>query len=244
MAMPEFDYDQAIEIAEGVYWIGYYDEEASVHCNPYLIIDDDESIVIDPGSIPHFPIVSRKIVSRIHPRQIGYIILSHQDPDLCGGLPVLEKIIGRDDLKLVAHRKAAIYIAYYGVTSPFFLPEDNDYRLILKSGRELKFVFTPYAHGPGTIVTYDTRTKILFSGDIFGGMSRDWELFANESSEENVIQFSQVIFPPGDVMKKNLAKIESLDISMVAPQHGSIIKREEVSKYIELLKNLECGIDL
>ena len=36
--MPEFDYDRAIEIAEGVYWIGYYDEKASFHCNPYLII--------------------------------------------------------------------------------------------------------------------------------------------------------------------------------------------------------------
>ena len=242
--MPEFDYDQAIEIADDVYWIGYYDENASFHCNPYLIIDDAGSIVIDPGSIPHFPIVARKIVSCIQPGQISHIILSHQDPDLCGGLPVLEKLIGRDDLKLVAHHKAAVFVAYYGVTSSFFYPEDNDYRLILKNGRELRFIFTPYSHAPGSIMTYDTRTKILFSGDVFSGMSKDWKLFADESYKENVIQFSEYNFPPGDVMKKNLAKIESLDISMIAPQHGSIIKEEEVSKYIELLKNLEYGVDL
>jgi flavorubredoxin len=45
-------------------------------------------------------------------------------------------------------------------------------------------------------------------------------------------------------VRKNLTKIESLDISMIAPQHGSIIQKEEVTKYIELLKNLGRGTDL
>lgn len=242
--MPELDYDRAIEIAEGVYWLGFYDANAKFHCNPYLIMDHGESVIIDPGSIPHFPIVARKTVSLVQPGEISHIILGHQDPDLCGAVPVLEKLIGRDDLRIVAHRKAATFITYYGITSPFFYPEDNDYRLVLRSGRELRFIFTPYSHAPGAIMTYDTQTRVLFSSDIFSGMSSNWSLFAHEDYVEDVINFSQKHFPPGDIMRRNLARIESLDISMIAPQHGSIIEKEEVAKYIELLKNIECGIDL
>ncbi len=242
--MPDIDYDQAVEIAEGVYWVGYYDENAELYCNPYLIVDDGEGIVIDPGCIPHFPIVARKIVSLIQPNKISHIVLSHQDPDICSSLPVMERIIANDNLELIAHRKAAVFIQFSGSKAPFLYPEDNDYHHILKSGRELKFIFTPYSHAPGSIMTYDTQTKILFTGDVFGGTSEEWTLFAGENYERNVIDFSQVYFPSGDVLRKNLAKIETLDISMIAPQHGSIISRDEAPRYIELLKNLECGIDI
>lgn len=242
--MLEYDYDQAIEIAEGVYWIGHYNEKATLICNPYLIMEDDESIIIDPGSVLHFPVVARKIVSLIQPERISHIILSHHDPDSCSSLPILEKLIGRHDLKLVAHRKASIFVAYYGVSSSFLHPEENGHHLILRSGREIQFVSTPHSHAPGAIMTYDTRSKILFSTHVFSGISVRWKLFAENGYERDVIRFSQAYFPPSDAVRKNLTKIESLDISMIAPQHGSIIQKEEIPKYIELLKNLECGTDL
>ena len=64
------NYDEAIEIADKIHWVGFYDRVANFHCNPYLIIDGDEAVLIDPGSVPHFPIVARKVISLIDPKKI------------------------------------------------------------------------------------------------------------------------------------------------------------------------------
>jgi serine phosphatase RsbU (regulator of sigma subunit) len=45
-------YDSAVEIAPGIFWVGFYDAPSGLHCNPYLIVDEDEAVVIDGGSRP------------------------------------------------------------------------------------------------------------------------------------------------------------------------------------------------
>jgi hypothetical protein len=35
----DIDLESSVEIAEGVYWIGFYDEQAGLHCTPYMIVD-------------------------------------------------------------------------------------------------------------------------------------------------------------------------------------------------------------
>ena len=45
-------------------------------------------------------------------------------------------------------------------------------------------------------------------------------------------------------MKIAMEKFEKLDLEMIAPQHGSIIKKEKIKSSIEFLKNLECGLYL
>jgi len=58
----KIDYDNPVAATREIYWVGFYDEMAHLHCNPYLIIDDEDIIFIDPGSIPHFPIIMRKVM--------------------------------------------------------------------------------------------------------------------------------------------------------------------------------------
>ncbi len=98
------DYDNAIAVTCEIFWVGYYDAQARLHCNPYLLIDKDEILLIDPGSIPHFPIVMRKIMDVVNPEDITYIIASHQDPDVCGNLAVVEDVINNKNLKIVSTR--------------------------------------------------------------------------------------------------------------------------------------------
>jgi sigma-B regulation protein RsbU (phosphoserine phosphatase) len=42
-------YDSAVEIAPGIFWVGFYDAPSGLHCNPYLIVDEDEAVVINTG---------------------------------------------------------------------------------------------------------------------------------------------------------------------------------------------------
>ncbi|MFH1347095.1 MAG: MBL fold metallo-hydrolase [Candidatus Margulisiibacteriota bacterium] len=238
------NYDDAVEIAEGVHWIGFFDEHAKFQCNPYLLIDGDEAVLFDPGSVPHFPIVARKVISVIDPKKISTIIVTHQDPDLSGSIPVFEDLIANPKLKIVSLAVTTFFLSHYGMKSPFYLIDNNKDKLVLDSGRELKFIRTPYMHSPGAFTTYDAKTKILFSGDIFGCFSAVDNLFAGDDYLNKMKGFHSNYIPSQKAMISAMEKFEKLDLEMIATQHGSIIKKDKIKAAIDFLKNLECGLYL
>lgn len=93
MKSRELDYSDYVEIAEGVFWVGFADETAGIHCNPYLIVDNNEAVLIDSGSRNDFSTVMLKIMrTGTNPGNIKRLIYQHYDPDLCGNIP--QSIIG------------------------------------------------------------------------------------------------------------------------------------------------------
>ncbi len=176
------EYNRPIELAEGVHWVGFADAESGLHCNPYLIIAGEEAVLIDGGSRPDFSKVMMKILGTgVEPRQISTLIYQHYDPDLCGSIPNLEDIIGRDDLRIVSHRENNIFIRHYAVRSRLRCVEEMGLRLTLRNGRALRFFLTPYSHSAGSFVTLDESSGTLFTSDLFGtyGTGSEWNLFAD-----------------------------------------------------------------
>ncbi|MDP2982425.1 MAG: MBL fold metallo-hydrolase, partial [Candidatus Latescibacter sp.] len=129
------NYDQPIKIADDVYWVGFYDMELNLHCNPYLIIDNGEAVLIDSGSRPDFPTVLMKILQTgISPNQIKALIYHHYDPDLCGNIPSFEDIIGADNLQLISAKENMPYIRHYSVSFPLITLEESGFRYSFTSG--------------------------------------------------------------------------------------------------------------
>ena len=242
--MREFDYNNAIAVTRDIHWVGYYDQEAQLHCNPYILVDEDDIVLFDPGSVPHFPVVMRKVIDTVNPKDITHLIISHEDPDVCGNIAVVEDVIDRKDLRIVAHSNSIRLIRHYGVKSRFQIVENEQSRLILKSGRVLEFIYTPYLHSAGAFVTYDHKTKSLFSSDIFGGISLDWSLFAGKGFIEAMDDFHRIYMPGNFILKYTMELLSSYQIERILPQHGSIIEGSQVKEAIDHLKTLPCGIDL
>ncbi len=236
--MENKNYNEAIEISPGVYWVGYYDESANFHCNPYLVVVGGEAILIDPGSNPHFPTVARKISSVVKFSKIKYIIIHHQDPDLASNIPVFEKLINRKNLRIITTKRVSFLTSYYGFEAPYRFVEEGSLSF---NGREFKFIKTPYLHAPGAFTTYDKKNKILFSSDIFGAFSEDWDLYANENYPERMEKFHHTYMPPGEVLKNQMKKLEKMDLNLIAPQHGSVIRKELIKKSILALKKMKTG---
>jgi len=234
------DYNKAIEIVKNVYWVGAYVEEEKFQCHSYLVLDGNESVLIDPGSMLEFEIIKEKVKSIIDLKNIKYIVANHQDPDVCANIPAFEKEINRDDLQVVTHTRNALLIKHYGIKSPFYIINDNNFQLKTKN-LIFEFITTPYLHSPGAFGTYLKEKKILFSGDLFGGLEESFHLYANENYFEEVKEFHQKYMPSRDILNYSLNKISKLDMDMIAPQHGSIIKKEYIKPLIEELKSLECG---
>lgn len=242
--MPKLDYNDAIPVTRDIFWVGFYDKEASLHCNPYLLIDEEDAVFIDPGSIPHFHVVMRKVMDLINPEDITVIIAQHQDPDVCGNLPVVEDVINRRDLKVVAHTNSIRLIRHLGIRSEFYAVDKHDFKLTLQSGRELEFIFTPYLHSPGAIATYDRKTRSLFTSDIFAAVSRDWSLFARGDFLSPMDLFHQQYMPSNAILRSGLERFDGYAIDRLLPQHGSVLEGDDIARAIEHLKSLPCGIDL
>ena len=242
--MAILDYNNTIPVTRDIYWVGFYDEAASLHCNPYLLVDGDEVIFIDPGSIPHFPIVMRKVMDLVDPGAITHIIAQHQDPDVCGNLAVVEDLIANNNLQIIAHTNTIRLIRHYGLRSQFYAVEKNDYTLTLKSGRVLEFLFTPYLHSPGSIATYDRKTRSLFTSDIFAAIDKDWSLFAQGNFLTPMDAFHQLYMPSNSVLRPCMERFDKMAIDRILPQHGSILEGDDVKRAINHLKTLPCGIDL
>ena len=108
------DFEKAVEIAENVFWVGYNFKNVWFHTNAYLIVEGNEAVLIDPGSIIDFEKVSAKVKSVCSIKKVKYIILQHQDPDLCGSTTEFEKLT---DLTVYTPERSAVFSKFYGIKS-------------------------------------------------------------------------------------------------------------------------------
>lgn len=259
------DTSQAVAIKHGVFWVGFYDDESGLHCNPYLIVDRDEVIVIDSGSRPDFPTVMMKILQTgVTPDQIQALIYQHYDPDLCGSVSNFEDIIRRKDLKIISGEENLAFIRHYSVNSELVSLDQIDFSYTFSSGRKLNFIETPFAHSSGSFVTFDTQSRIMFSSDLFGSYGNDWQLFLDMPPEcvnckslddcpvqrhvcrvKDILAFHQKIMPNKKALRYALEQMAKIPYDIVAPQHGSIIADRKLQSYIfSQLAELEAvGVD-
>lgn len=243
--MKNHDINESIAITREIHWVGIYEQSTKLHCNPYILIDEGEGIIFDPGSIPDFPVIMRKVIDLINPNQVSLVVASHQDPDVCGSLAIIEDIVERSDLRIAAHINTIRLIQHQGLKSEFYPVNNYDYKLTLKSGRVLEFLFLPFLHSPGAIATYDSRTKSLFTGDIFGAITdNDWNLFTGKGFPENMRSFHEAYMPSNQHLKQAMERFEKIPIERILPQHGAVIEGKQVQIAIEYLKELPCGLDL
>ena len=227
-----------VEIAKDIYWVGGSGQAGGLHCNPYLILDGDEAVLIDPGSVLDFEYVYENVCNIVPLEKIKYVILHHQDPDFCSSVPLFEEKGAK--FKIVTHWRTETVVKYYGIKSEYYIVNKNEFRLVLKSGRVLEFIQTPYLHFAGAITTFDEKTKILFSSDLFGAFSYEWSMYAGDDYVEKMKVFHEHYMPSNDIIRPVMEVFLGMDILMIAPQHGSVIKHD-VKKYIKALRDLECG---
>jgi diguanylate cyclase (GGDEF)-like protein len=229
---------ETTKLTEGLYWVGDPNPESKLHCNPYLLVHGGSVLLFDPGSVLDAGLVIEQVRSITPIETIDAIVLSHQDPDLCAGLPLFEQEGFQGEL--CCHERSATIIAYYGVTSPFYYVNREKYRYQLQDGSYIQFLPAPYLHFPGAIMSYLPDQKTLISGDLFGAFSDNWQLYAGEDYAESMKTYHESYMPSRDILRSVISSLEAYDIEMICPQHGSVIT-SNIPFYIKVLQDLECG---
>lgn len=239
------NFDEPIEIAQDIFWVGHIIENDPFQCHVYLIKNADNSILIDPGSNITWPTTRKKIQKLIDLTDIRYFICHHQDPDITACMSDIFKEIGTKDRYVITHWRTKALLVHYNWGVEFIEVESNNFHLNLGS-RELDFIFTPYMHFPGNICTYDIKTKTLFSSDIFGAFTDEFQLFAQNAQDyfEQAKPFLEHYMPSNEILRHGIDKIRQYDLDLIAPQHGSIIKKEFIPYILDKTQELNVGLFL
>jgi flavorubredoxin len=107
----------------------------------------------------------------------------------------------------------------------FIVIEDGEE--VSLGNKTLKFIFAPWVHWPETMLTYMKEDKVLFTCDFLGSHFATDKLFL-ENAEEiyNPAKryYAEIMMPFRATIRKNLEKISSLDIEIIAPSHGPLHK--------------------
>ncbi len=236
--------DVPIQVAPDLWWVGGRIEDDPFQCHAYLLCRGDQSVLFDPGSALTWPETRRKIETLIPFDDIRWFVVQHQDPDVCGAMPVIDRLITRSDAAWVTHWRVAVLLNHYDPKVPFWMVDEHDWHLDV-DGRELKFVFTPYLHFPGAFVTFDEFSGTLMSSDLFGGfIDNDLAVCSGLADFEGIRTFHQHYMPDRNILMHAMLKLEQLPLQLIAPQHGKLIAGEDIGTYITRLKNLDCGLYL
>lgn len=200
-----------------------------VSYNSYLILDEKIAVMdtVDARKTKEwFDNLDKELKEHVP----DYLIVSHLEPDHSANIQLFTEKYKEAKLVLSAKAKAML--------PQFFNIEGLDERcIVVKEGEELdlgnhhlKFIMAPMVHWPEVMVEYETTEKILFSADgfgKFGALSHD-EDWACEARR----YYFNIVGKYGAPVQTLLKKASTLDIKMICPLHGPILK-DNLGYYID-----------
>lgn len=212
------------QIGNGVYVFSKYLAEAKISVNAFLILDE-KPVIIEAGLTNMGREIMSHVSKIVDPSRISYVFITHEHPDHMGGLP--EILAEAYNAKVVAHKYIGAHLSFVGVYGRTHLVEGGEKINIGK--REIEIYYAPI-ETHGYIFFLLKPDRIVFLGDYFGQMSQDgWYTFASQEKEiliENIAKFHEGLGYTKEEVKKHLGILKKLNLTMIAPSHGSMINRD------------------
>ena len=198
-----------------------------VSYNSYVILDDKVA-VMDTVDSRRGEEWIKNLEQTLNGRDVDYLVVSHMEPDHAANI---QKIAEKYPKMIVVGNAKT-----FPMLGQFFDIDLSDRSLVVKEGdtlnlgsHELTFVMAPMVHWPEVMVTYESSEKILFSADGFGKFGaldteEDWACEARR-------YYFNIVGKYGAQVQALLKKAAGLDIQMICPLHGPILK-ENLEYYI------------
>ena len=215
--------DKTIDLFESQYVV-----PNGVSYNSYVILDEKVTLMdtVDQRATKEW---LENLDAVLEGRTIDYLVVSHMEPDHAANAKTL--IDKFPNMKIVGNAKT------FAMMSQFFDVDLTGRSVVVKEGdtlnlgaHTLQFIMAPMVHWPEVMVTYEQSEKILFSADGFGkfGALDVEESWACEARR----YYFNIVGKYGAQVQALLKKAATLDIKMICPLHGPILK-ENLAFYID-----------
>lgn len=214
--------DKTIDLFESQYVV-----PNGVSYNSYVIMDDKIAIMdtVDHRATDEW---MDNLDKALAGRKPDYLVIQHLEPDHSGSIEVLANKY--PEMQFVSNPKL------FNMMGQFFEFDFQSRQVVVNEGDTLElgkhtltFVMAPMVHWPEVMVTYEISEKILFAADGFGKFGaldteEDWACEARR-------YYINIVGKYGANVLALLKKAATLDIAMICPLHGPILK-EDLGYYI------------
>ncbi len=224
------------QLTQGVYSVGAIDWDRRLFdeliplpegtsYNAYLVKGSERTALLDSVDPTKSGVLVDNLL-RAGADTIDYVVAHHAEQDHSGA--IADVLLLYPDAKVVTNPKCrAMLIDLLHIDQERFVTVEDGETLSL-GDKTLRFVYTPWVHWPETFCTYLQEDKILFSCDFFGSHLAASSLFVED--EPAVFRaakryYAEIMMPFRTPIRKNLEKINSLQIDMIAPSHGPVYSR-------------------
>ncbi len=216
--------DHQIDLFEGQYTV-----KNGMAYNSYVILDEKTAVLdtVDGAFAGEWMANLNQVLGI---RKPDYLIVQHMEPDHSANIGLFMETY--PDAVVVASARA------FGMMQQFFGKDFSGRGIVVGEGdtlnlgrHTLTFLMAPMVHWPEVMVTYDSCDQILFSADGFGkfGALDVEEAWAEEARR----YYIGIVGKYGMQVQGLLKKAAALDISIICPLHGPILK-ENLEYYLGL----------
>lgn len=222
-------------------------EEEGVRSNQYLILHGEAAALLDPGGFGVMPRVLAELLNYTSPEHVRAILLSHQDPDIVGGIATWLEI---SEAPVYVSDIWMRFLPHYGISSlkRFVGVPDAGLAVNLGEGFDLQLVPAHFLHSEGQINVYDPVSKVLFTGDIGAAMMPDDDErpFVDDFAAHlpNIEGFHRRYMCSNRAARFWVEAVSALEVDFIAPQHGPVYRGQAVRDFLNWFRELECGVDL
>ena len=197
-----------------------YDVPNGISYNSYLI-KDEKNVVMDTIDSRKTDEWISNLEKALAGAKVDYLVVSHLEPDHAYNIKLLADKF--PEMKLIGNTKT------FNMLPQFFDIDLTDRKVVVSEGEEinigkhtLQFFMAPMVHWPEVMVTYEKSEKILFPADGFGKFGtldteEDWTCEARR-------YYFNIVGKYGMQVQALLKKAATLDIKMICPLHGPILK--------------------
>ncbi len=217
--------DHDVDLFEGQYVV-----PNGMAYNSYVILDE-KTAVMDTVDARFGEEWLSNVKEALGGRTPDYLVVQHMEPDHSANIANFISVY--PEAKIVGNAKT------FGMIEDFFgSVVSEDKKVTVANGESislgehtLTFVFAPMVHWPEVMVTYDAKDKVLFSADGFGKFGaldadEEWDCEARR-------YYIGIVGKYGAQVQALLKKAAALDISIICPLHGPVLK-ENLAHYINL----------
>lgn len=214
--------DHAVDLFEGQYTV-----PNGMSYNSYVLLDEKVA-VFDTVDIHFTEQWLANIAAALDGRKPDYLIVHHMEPDHSASIFAFLQAYPETTVVATAKALAMMGDFFEGLSLSNTLPAANGGTLSL-GAHTLNFVFAPMVHWPEVMMSYESTDKILFSADGFGKFGA---LDVDEPWDDEARRYYiGIVGKYGAQVQAVLKKAAALDIAMICPLHGPIL-REDLGHYI------------
>ena len=228
-----------IKIKEGLYYVGASDRRLSLFENVYPLDNgvsynsflylDEKTCLLDTVDKSVSDIFYDNIAYLLGERKLDYLIVNHMEPDHAANIGELLLRHPETTIVLSAMAKKFLLNFFPKIVAKFLVVKEGDTLSI--GTHRFHFVNAPMVHWPEVIFTYEETDKILYSADAFGtfgaltgNLFADMSKYKEEHLAESRRYYSNIVGKYGVQVNAVLQKAAALDIAIIAPLHGPLLK--------------------